>query len=218
MPTSVKENYLKALYFLQEKGQNINVTELSKKLGVSKPTVSNMLKSLEDQEWVIYRKYKPIEFTEKGKKQAALIIRKHRLAEVFLHKVMKFGWEEVHDIAEQIEHIKSPILFQRMDEMLDFPKTDPHGSPIPNKNGNIESHHYLLLSQFQAGTKVKLCALENSTNKLLVYLNEKNIKLGTEIEILSIEPFDQSVVIKYDDHDALMISQKVADCLLVKEI
>ena len=121
MSSVAKENYLKALYFLDEGDSRINVTELSKKLGVSKPTVSSMIKSLEEQGWVVYQKYKPVQLTEKGRKAAAMVIRKHRLTEMFLHKIMEFGWEEVHEIAEEMEHIQSDKLFARMDEMLDSP-------------------------------------------------------------------------------------------------
>ena len=102
-------------------------------MGVSKPTANNMIKKLTAIGWVVYEKYKPILLTEKGKKEASLIVRKHRLSEIFLSKIMGFGWEEVHDIAEDMEHLKSEKLFDRMNELLGFPKVDPHGSPIPNK-------------------------------------------------------------------------------------
>ena len=218
MPTSVKENYLKALYSLHENGQDINITELSKKLGVSKPTVNNMIKSMEEQGWVVYRKYKPVELTEKGQKEAALIIRKHRLTEVFLTQIMGFGWEEVHEVAEQMEHIKSPKFFDRMDEMLNYPTTDPHGSPIPNSKGNVLEKEHVILSQLKTGDICQLSALKNSSNALLLYLNEKNIQLGTEIEVVKKEDFDGSLEIRCDKKMTFMVSPKVANCLLVQII
>jgi len=218
MPTSVKENYLKALYSLHVNGQNINVTELSKKLKVSKPTVNNMIKSLEEQGWVVYRKYKPVVFTEKGQKAAAIIIRKHRLTEVFLNKIMGFGWEEVHEIAEEMEHIKTSKLFDRMDQMLDYPTTDPHGSPIPNSKGNVLEKHHIELSKLKIGDSCELSALKNSSSALLIFLNEKNIQLGTEIKIIKKEDFDDSLEICCDNKTTFTISSKVANSLLVQSI
>lgn len=216
MPTSTKENYLKALYFLNKEDHRINITELSKKLGVSKPTASHMVRSLEDQGWVQYQRYKPVTLTEKGRKAAALIVRKHRLTEMFLHKIMGFGWEEVHEVAEQMEHINSDRLFNRMDEMLDHPVFDPHGSPIPDTDGNVSEQHLQPLLSLSPGQKGQLSALTNSSNELLLYLNECQIELGTIIELIKVEPFDQSCLIRYDGHDPIMVSQKVGERLLVE--
>ncbi|MCB0632493.1 MAG: metal-dependent transcriptional regulator [Lewinella sp.] len=216
MPTTAKEDYLKALYFLDRENSRISMTDLSNKLAVSKPTANNMIKNLEEHGWVIYRKYQPVELTEAGRKMAALIIRKHRLTEMFLHEVMGFGWEEVHEIAEQIEHIHSEKLFTRMDEMLNYPASDPHGSPIPDKQGNIPEQQYQTLVDVPVGGKVRLCALGASSANLLHYLNRNQIQLGTSIEILKIEPFDHSLLISCDDKTPLMISRKVGESLLVE--
>jgi len=126
-------------------------------LSVSTPTANSMIKRLHEKEFVVYEKYKPIKLTEKGKKEAALIVRKHRLTEMFLVEKMGFGWEKVHAIAEQIEHIKSPIFFDKMDELLGYPNLDPHGSPIPNKEGKIESlqNSELKLSDCKEEDKIK---------------------------------------------------------------
>lgn len=216
MSTTVKENYLKALYFLDEQDSRINLTELSKQLGVSKPTANNMVKRLEEHGWVNYQKYKPVELTEQGRKTAALIIRKHRLTEMFLHSVMGFGWEEVHEIAEQMEHIQSEKLFARMDEMLDSPTVDPHGSPIPDEQGEVIAQQYQALSDTALHQKVRLYALARSSKELLHYLNQLNIQLGTTIEILQTEAFDNSLLISCNGKAPVMISQKVAKSLLVK--
>jgi len=216
MSTTVKENYLKALYFLDEQDSRINLTELSKQLGVSKPTANNMVKRLEEHGWVNYQKYKPVELTTKGRKTAALIIRKHRLTEMFLHSVMGFGWEEVHEIAEQMEHIQSQKFFARMDEMLDSPAVDPHGSPIPDEQGEVIAQQYQALSDIPPNQRVRLYALARSSKELLHYLNQLNIQLGTTIEILQTEAFDNSLLISCDGKESVMISQKVAKSLLVK--
>jgi len=139
MYSLTEENYLKALFNLANEAGEVNVNELSKNLAIKMPTVTSMMKKLAAKKLVHYESYKPLRLTEKGKKEAGLIIRKHRLTEMFLTKKMGFGREEVHEIAEQIEHIQAPAFFERMDAMLNFPKVDPHGSPIPDKNGRIIS-------------------------------------------------------------------------------
>ena len=218
MPTTVKENYLKALYFLDEGDSRIGVTELSKRLEVSKPTANNMVKSLQEQGWVIYQKYKPLQLTEKGRKAAAKVIRKHRLTEMFLYEIMGFGWEEVHEIAEQMEHIDSEKLFSRMDEMLGHPAFDPHGSPIPDESGNVLEQQYLLLVDIPDGQKVELCALANSSTELLHHLNDLHIQLGTIIQVVKTEPFDNSILISCDEKRPILISEKVGKSLLVKTL
>ena len=130
-----EENYLKALFVLSNETDEVTVNELSKRLGIKMPTVTSMMKKLAEKKLVNYQSYKPLRFTEKGKKEAGIIIRKHRLTEMFLVEVMGFCWEEVHEIAEQVEHVQSSDFFEKMDKMLGYPKIDPHGSPIPDKTG-----------------------------------------------------------------------------------
>jgi DtxR family Mn-dependent transcriptional regulator len=137
MASQTEENYLKALFSLADEKGEISVSELSRILEVSMPTANSMVKNLHEQGLVHYEKYKPLSLTLKGKKEAALIIRKHRLTEMYLVEKMGFGWEKVHEIAEQIEHIKSTAFFDRMDELLGHPTIDPHGSPIPDKHGRV---------------------------------------------------------------------------------
>uniref|UniRef100_UPI002657FE3A metal-dependent transcriptional regulator n=1 Tax=Ferruginibacter sp. TaxID=1940288 RepID=UPI002657FE3A len=134
MYTLTEENYLKALFNMANETGEVNVAELSKRLEIKMPTVTSMMKKLSGKKLVHYESYKPLRLTDKGKKEAGLIIRKHRLTEMFLVDKMKLGWEDVHDIAEQIEHIQSRVFFEKMDELLGNPKLDPHGSPIPDKN------------------------------------------------------------------------------------
>lgn len=218
MATNVKENYLKAIYYLDRKNANISLSDLSKEMGVSIPTVNSMVKSLQEEKWVVYQKYKPLKLTSKGRKKAALIIRKHRLTEMFLEKVMGFGWEEVHDIAEEIEHVKVEKFFDRMDELLGFPSTDPHGSPIPDKNGVIQSKSFELLSDLKQGDSARICALKDSSQEFLLYLNRQGIKLGTSIEILRVESFDKSLKVSVENDTIMLLSHNVSSRLLVERI
>jgi DtxR family Mn-dependent transcriptional regulator len=218
MATHIKENYLKAIYFLDQKDHDISLSELSKEMGVSIPTVNSMVKRLQEEKWVIYAKYKPLKITPKGRKQAALIIRKHRLTEMFLEKFMGFGWEEVHDIAEEIEHIKIDNFFDRMDKLLGHPSVDPHGSPIPDKEGNVVEREYIPMSDAVAGDNYRICALKDSSQEFLHYLNRQQIKLGTTVEIVRSEPFDKSMKVAYNNMSPVVLSNDVCQRLLVEPI
>ncbi len=218
MATNVKENYLKAIYYLDRNDPSISLSELSKEMHVSIPTVNSMVKRLQEEKWVIYEKYKPLKLTAKGRKTAALIIRKHRLTEMFLEKFMGFGWEEVHDIAEEIEHVQIDGFFDRMDELLGFPSMDPHGSPIPDKEGVIKPRNLILLADVAQGSSVRICALKDSSQEFLHYLNRQEIKLGTVIEILRIEAFDKSIKVAKNDGVAFTLSHDVSQRLLVEKV
>lgn len=220
MISQTEENYLKALWNITSNKGEASVNELSKQLDIKMPTVNSMMKRLSEKGLVIYESYKPLKLTEKGKKQAALIIRKHRLTEMYLVEKMGFGWEQVHDIAEQIEHIQSPVFFEKMDELLGFPKVDPHGSPIPDKNGKIEVEQYIRyikLSDCKEGETVTFMAVSHSSDDLLKYLNSRDLALGSKIKIKSVEPFDDSMIVSYGSHKAEMLSNKVCEKLLVKQ-
>lgn len=218
MASQTEENYLKSLYVLTYSAEKVNITELSSVLGVRLPTVNSMIKNLRKQGLVNYEKYKPISLTSSGKKIAAAVIRKHRLTEMFLVNKMGFGWEEVHDIAEQVEHISSEQFFERMDELLGFPKFDPHGSPIPDKNGIISEEYKIRLSDCKPGDKCKLAALSHDSSEFLKFLDKHELNLGTEIEIISFEAFDSSIVVKYKDFSSKTFSQVVCDRLLVEPV
>lgn len=218
MPTQAKENYLKALYFLHTQNTEISLTELGENLGVSKPTVNGMIKKLHKEGWVKYERYKPIKLTQKGIFKAALVIRKHRLSEMFLTQIMGFGWEEVHEIAEDLEHIHSEVFFDRMDELLGFPNIDPHGSPIPNKNGEVVKINYKSLADFNEDSTVILKALRDSSTEFLQYLNKKEICLGTKITINQVESFDKSLIVSYKNCSLQTLSILVSKRLLVSEV
>jgi DtxR family Mn-dependent transcriptional regulator len=216
MPSQTKENYLKAIYFLSANKNKITITALANKMQVSKPTSNNMVKKLQEDGLVTYKKYQPITITKKGEKIATSIIRKHRLTEMFLTQVMSFGWEEVHDIAEEMEHLNSDKFFDRMDALLGFPTVDPHGSPIPDKLGNIQKANYQNFTNVAKGKKVALKAMTESSKELLLYLNKKNIKLGSFLTIKEIEEFDQTYEVIIDNHtSSTTLSYQVCKCLLV---
>ena len=181
------------------------------------PTVTNMMKKMAFKNLVHYQSYKPLKLTKKGKKEAALIIRKHRLTEMYLVEKMEFGWEEVHNIAEQIEHIKSPKLFAKMEELLDYPKFDPHGTPIPDINGEMEWKAFSKLSECKPGERVKMAAVINTSDEFLKFLNRREIHLGLKIKIESVEPFDNTMVVKYKNHSEETISHTVCERLLVEK-
>src|SRR5271154_1073295 len=213
MISLTEENYLKALFNLANNTGEVNVTELSKQLDIKMPTVTSMMKKLAEKKLVHYESYKPLRLTEKGKKEAALVIRKHRLTEMFLAEKMKFGWEDVHDIAEQIEHIQSPVFFEKMDELLDYPKIDPHGSPIPDRNGKMVLKEYDRLSDCKVGETVKLSAVINTSSEFLKFLNSREMRLGVKLKIKSIEAFDKSMAVSYGKRQAEALSYVVCDRL-----
>ena len=218
MNSLVEENYLKALFHLSGNGVGeVNVKDLSKSLNIKMPTVNSMMKKLSEKELVFYETYKPLRLTDQGILKAALIVRKHRLTEMFLVEKMGIGWEQVHDIAEQIEHIKSSLFFDKMDEMLNYPTLDPHGSPIPDKDGNFESVNYKLLNAFSANEQVEICAVTKTSEDFLKFLNSKNIQLGDQIDIVNIEEFDQTMTVKFlKDNRVEVFSSEVTSRLLVK--
>lgn len=218
MTLKTKENYLKAMYMLAEEEGVISLSGLGRRLGVSTPTVNSMVKRFQLEGWVEYQKYKPIELTSQGKKEAALVIRRHRLVEMFLVEKMKFGWEEVHDIAEEMEHVEAEILFDRMNDMLGNPAFDPHGSPIPDKNGNVLSRPYLSLSEMKPGDQVVVKALRDDNKEFLDYLNSRHIRLGMEIFVEQIEVFDKSMTISFEKKTSLNLSKEVCGRLLVERL
>lgn len=213
--TLTEENYLKALFHVVDSEGKVTINELSKFLSVKMPSVNNMMKKFAEKKWVIYETYKPLKVTEKGRREAALVVRKHRLTEMFLVKKMNFGWENVHEIAEQLEHVHSKIFFDKMDEILDFPKFDPHGEPIPDKDGNIISQDLQKLSNCKVGESVIFASVTLSDDAFLNYLTERNLLLNSKIKIVKIEDFDQSITIEILGKIEIL-SKKASDKILVK--
>jgi DtxR family transcriptional regulator, Mn-dependent transcriptional regulator len=217
MNSTTEENYLKALFNLSNEKGEVNVSRLSDRLNIKMPTVTSMMKKLAEKKLVHYESYKPLRLTDKGKKEAAIIIRKHRLTEIFLVKVLGFGWEEVHYIAEQIEHIHSPEFFEKIDKLLKFPKFDPHGNPIPDKYGKVKWKRYDKLSDFKKGDKVRLLAVDSSSDEFLKFLNSHDLKLGLQLIIKSIELFDKSMIVSYGKRNSETLSHAVCERLIVEK-
>lgn len=215
MHSHTEENYLKALFNLSVPRGEVSPNEVSKLLGIKMPTVNSMMKKLAEKKLVIYESYKPIRLTEKGKKEAGLIIRKHRLTEMFLVQQMGFGWEQVHEIAEQIEHLHSPVFFEKMDALLGNPKIDPHGSPIPDKNGKIEWVKYEKLSNCKAGDTVTLAAVIHTADDFLKFLTQRGLQLGLKLKIKRVEQFDGSMEVSYAKKALVVLSHTVCERLLV---
>ena len=217
MASHIVENYLKALFALANEAGEVGISDLSNHLAVSKPSVNSMAKALQQDGFLKYEKYKPLKLTSKGKKIAALVVRKHRLTEMFLVEQMGFGWDEVHDIAEQVEHVKAPAFFDRMDELVGFPTVDPHGSPIPDAHGNVLEIDCVKLSECAVGEKVSLVGLSQSSKSLLSFLDNHGIALGHTFGILAVEPFDGSMPVVHEDATDQTFSLKVCARLLVKK-
>ena len=215
MNSLTEENYLKAIYNLVNDNDEVSVNDLSRQLNIKMPSVNSMIKKFADKKWVKYESYKPIKLTESGKKEASLIVRKHRLTEMFLVEKMGFGWENVHEIAEQLEHIHSEVFFDKMDEILNYPKVDPHGEPIPDKDGNVIQPDFKKLSKCQENEIVELASVTTSSEEFLSFLNKRNLSIGTEIKVLQKEDFDHSIKVSYNDQEE-NFSKTVCDRLLVK--
>lgn len=216
MATVTEENYLKALISLADAEGKVAVSELSRSLGVRKPSANSMVRKLAEAGLVYYERYKPLRLTPEGRKAAALIVRKHRLTEMFLVEQMGFGWEEVHPIAEQIEHVKSPDFFSRMDELMGYPTVDPHGSPIPDKAGNFVKANHRRLSDCTGGQTVTIVGLAHNSNDFLHFLNDRQLKLNSVITVHHREAFDGSLTISYTGHQEVVFSKVAADRILVR--
>lgn len=216
MTSLTEENYLKALFHLSLRRESVTTKDISTDLNIKMPTVTSMMKKLSEKGLVRYESYKPIQLTSAGSRAAGIVVRKHRLTEMFLVDKMNFGWEEVHEIAEQIEHVKSSAFFTRMDQLLGFPTIDPHGSPIPNKEGELEWKEFVKLSEVQPGEDFVLEAVTNSEEGFLKYLNHRSLKLGLRLRILSNEDFDGSIGVCYLGDKEITLSNKVSERLLGK--
>ena len=217
MFTSSEENYLKAIYHLEidiDKGVSTNA--IAEKLVTKASSVTDMVKKLSEKELIIYKKYKGVTLTNFGKKIASSIVRKHRLWEVFLVEKLNFSWDEVHDVAELLEHIKSPKLINQLDIFLGFPSHDPHGDPIPDKDGNLKVVEKSLLSTLLKNESGICIGVNDSSSEFLQFLDKKGITLGKLIKVLEIENFDDSLSITIDQKK-LSISNKIANNLYIQK-
>lgn len=220
MLSYTEENYLKALFYLTDKANDeeqrkAGNNELALHLNVKPATVNDMLKKLKQKKLIDYEKYGKINLTEKGRKIAVSIVRKHRLWETFLCEKLGFNWDEVHELAEQLEHIQSDVLIDRLDEYLNFPKADPHGDPIPKRDGFVPRITSTLLSAIESGKSCKVIAVKDTSASFLQYLQKLSIGVGTSLKVKEIIAFDESVIIQIDKKNTIQVSKKFADSLLV---
>ncbi|MFP9116767.1 metal-dependent transcriptional regulator [Flavobacterium sp. RNTU_13] len=216
--THSEENYLKVIYHLsQQSGKGVSTNAIAGVMESKPSSVTDMIQKLADKGLANYVKYQGVQLTEAGTFAALMIVRKHRLWELFLVEKLDFSWDEVHDVAEQLEHIKSDKLINKLDEFLGFPTEDPHGDPIPDVQGNIASVEKKLLSEINVGKKVLCVGVKDSSAPFLQYLDKQQIALGAVIEVLGREDFDFSVNIKIKDRE-LTVSNKIAGNLFVKPV
>lgn len=213
--TYAEENYLKAIYHLSDGGKhNVSTNDLSKEMKTKPASVSDMLRRLAEKEVINYRKYYGVTITETGKKSALQIIRKHRLWEVFLVEKLMFSWDEVHDVAEELEHIKSTLLIQRLDDFLGNPKYDPHGDPIPDEYGDVKARPRLPLTEMNINDSGQIVAVKDSSAAFLRYLDKVGAYIGARIKILDKVEFDGSLEILVDNKKTLFMSKDVAGNIL----
>jgi len=216
MHSFTEENYLKTIYKLQEQnGDTVANSDLAKAMEVHSASVTDMLKKMAKKKLINYEKSRGFRLTEKGKQIALSIIRKHRLWEVFLLEKLGFGWDEVHEIAEQLEHIQSESLINRLDSYLGHPKADPHGDPIPNANGVLVKPKSIILSELKKDQSGKFTGVIDHSPAFLSYLDKIGISLGDTIKIKNIEAYDSSITLQLRGKTELVVSLKVANSLLV---
>ena len=214
--TYSEENYLKCIYHLSTMtSKGVATNAIANEMESKPSSVTDMVQKLAEKELVIYKKYQGVSLTDKGRFTALMIIRKHRLWEVFLLEKLDFSWDEVHDVAEQLEHIKSEKLTNKLEEFLDFPTKDPHGDPIPDREGNIKKIDKKLLSEVEAGAKVICVGVKDSSPAFLQYLDKQQIALGSAIAVINKEDFDMSLTISVNKKQ-LTVSNKIAANLFVK--
>jgi len=211
-----EENYLKAIFHLERfTKEGVSTNAIAEQMQTKASSVTDMLKKLSDKKLVNYIKYQGVTLSKEGRKTAANIIRKHRLWEVFLVEKLDFNWDEVHPIAEELEHIKSTELINRLEKFLGYPKHDPHGDPIPDKNGNFTPLQKLFVSDLKVGESAHIIGVKDSSPAFLQYSEKMKLILGIKITVLEKISFDNSVSIKIDDEKVLNISEHIAQNLYV---
>ena len=212
-----KENHLKAIFHLQSEQGIVTTNALAAALQTRPASVTDMLKKLKEQKLLLYERYKGFKLNNEGKKAAIQVIRKHRLWEYFLVKKLQFGWEEVHEIAEELEHISSKKLIDRLDSFLDHPDTDPHGDPIPDSQGRFHTRRQICLAELPLNKEVQVSGISSQTAEMLEVLQHNHIRLGTRLEIRKKFPFDDSLELKVRNRPPVTISAQVAKNVLVND-
>lgn len=216
--TTSEENYIKGIFHLQQETGLVNTNSLAAEMQTRPASVTDMLKKLKNKKLLQYEKYKGFKLNEAGKKAALDVVRKHRLWEYFLVEKLKFAWDKVHPIAEELEHISSEELVQRLDNFLGNPSFDPHGDPIPDKHGKIPVIKQQSLSEIPIKKNVTVSSVGNQTEQMLDMLKHYNIAIGTQLTVLKKFEFDGSLEIKVSKQKACIISEQVAKNVFVHDV
>lgn len=217
MYSFTEENYLKAIYKLSERNtERITTNAIAEVLETKAASVTDMIKKLSDKKLLKYEKYHGVTLTEKGKSIAIELVRKHRLWETFLYEKLEFGWDEVHDLAEQLEHINSKMLTNKLDDFLGNPTHDPHGDPIPTRTGEISKSNFVLLSDLLPKQFGIMSGVVDHSPAFLQHLNKISLNLGFKIELIERNEYDGSIEVKIDNKNHLHLSKEVAKNVLVK--
>lgn len=216
--TISEENYIKAIYHLQGAEGMVTTNALSAELNTRPASVTDMLKKLKAKKLLSYEKYQGFRLSQDGKKVALGIIRRHRLWEYFLSEKLKFKWDEVHEVAEQLEHVTSIKLIDKLDEYLNFPSFDPHGDPIPDRNGKIAIPDRICITALPLHQQMEVCHVGNQTPALLDILKHNKIGIGTILEVKKKFLFDNSIEVKLGNKTALVLSEAVAKHVWMKKI
>ncbi|HPH22503.1 MAG TPA: metal-dependent transcriptional regulator [Chitinophagaceae bacterium] len=216
--STTEENYIKAIFHLQHADGNVTTNEVAAELNTKAASVTDMLKKLKQKKILNYEKYKGFRLSGEGKKIALNIVRKHRLWEFFLVEKLDFGWDEVHEMAEELEHLTSTKLIDKLDAFLGFPKFDPHGDPIPDVNGKMTTKKQINLIDLPLLQKAEISAVASQNSELLELLKHKKIAIGTKITVVQKFSFDHSLDIKIEKQVPFTISQQLAQTLMVKVI
>jgi DtxR family Mn-dependent transcriptional regulator len=214
MNTFTEENYLKAIYHLSLQSGSVSTNQIAASLNTKAASVTDMLKKLADKELINYTKYQGVTLTEPGEKIAISIVRKHRLWEYFLVEKLNFKWDEVHDVAEELEHISSKELVDRLDSFMGHPKYDPHGDPIPDSNGRFKTHELKPVSALAVNTGGIISGVRDHSTIFLQYLEKMTLMIGKKVKVTEINDYDHSVIMQVDDKK-IQISREVANNLLI---
>jgi len=216
MLSSTEENYLKALLKLtfESETNEAGTNDLASLLALKPATVNDMLKRLKEKQLVTYEKYGKISLTNEGRKNALEILRKHRLWETFLHDKLKFTWDEVHDVAEQLEHIQSIKLIDKLDDFLGYPKFDPHGEPIPDSKGDMKQNSINNLAEVTAGNTCRMVSVKDNSSSFLQYVDKVGLAINSQIRVLSKQEYDALMVIEVNGITST-VSQKFAENIYV---
>lgn len=214
--TTSEENHIKTIFHLQQKAETVTTNELSEALRTKPASVTDMMKKLKAKKIVHYQPYRGFRLTAEGEKYALGIIRRHRLWEYFLSEKLNFKWDEVHEVAEDMEHVSSRQLIERLDEFLGFPKFDPHGDPIPDNQGRLEINNQQMITTVPLNKMVIVSQIKNQSISLLEMLKHQQIQIGTRLEIKKRFEFDNSIEIKLKNKTAFTISEQQAQNIFVK--